>query len=163
MRSKIAVGIVLLAATAYLLSQSATTTTLQNPPPGADALFAVRLGATDTAETKWDGSVEVINGELVKLTGYEMRIDDIVDPPNRFTVSTRKAFLFPKRPHDSDLYIDSPGPNILSPRLFVYVKGPESAEVQLNTAQGNYRFSLRDHYRSFNGGRVVVERLPTRP
>jgi hypothetical protein len=144
---------------AWLLSQSSTTTTLQNPPAGADALFLVKLGSTDTVETKWDGTVEVINGELIKLQGYEMRIDDIVHPPNRFAASTRKAFLFPKRPHDADLYIDSPGPNLLSPRLMLWVKGQPSTDVQLRTAQGNFRFNLRDHAKTFEAGKVVVQRM----
>ncbi|MEZ5400563.1 MAG: hypothetical protein R2729_12900 [Bryobacteraceae bacterium] len=159
MRRKALIAIAVAGAgAAWLLSQSATTATLQNPPADADALFLVKLGGSDTAETKWDGTVEVINGELAKLSGYEMRIDDIVHPPNRFVVSTRKAFPFPKRPHDADLYIDMPD-TYLSPRLHVWVKGGPAAEVQLRTAQGNFRFGMRDHYRSFENGKVIVERM----
>jgi hypothetical protein len=154
-----ACGAILTSGTAWLLSQSATTATLQNPPADATDAFLVKLGGTDTVETRWDGSVQVINGELVKLIGYEMRIGDIVHPPDRWEASTRKTFLFTRRPHDEDFYQEPAGANILSPRLFVFVRGPAGAEVVLKTTQGDFRFSAAAERQSWDNGKVIVQKI----
>jgi len=160
-RATIAILIALTAGAAWLASQSSTQTTLQNPPTGADAVFLVKLGLTDKAETKWDGSVTVSSGELVKLIGYQMRIGDLVHPPNRWEASTRAAFQFQRRPHDED-YLKESGPVFLQPSFYLYVRGG-AARLSLATAQGNFAFTVTDvppaSRKLLLKGRVSVERV----
>ena len=85
-----------LACAAALLALATETTTL-DPPPGAGIVLLVRFGAGDTAETVWDGSVRVANGELLALIGYEMRYGDMVRPPARWEARTRKPYQVPPR------------------------------------------------------------------
>ncbi|MBM3737862.1 MAG: hypothetical protein FJW39_18935 [Acidobacteria bacterium] len=147
---------------AWLASQSSTQTTLVDPPSGADAVFLVRLGVTDRSETAWNGSVEVTGGELVKLAGYEMRVDDVVHPPARWEARTRNAFMFQRRPHDEDYLKDVQAPVLLQPSLYVYVRGPQSARVKLTTQQGEVAFAVSDvppaTEKAFLNGRVLVQR-----
>ena len=77
-----------------LWSQSSTQTTLRNPPKGADHALLVTFGIGDRAETGWEGSLQVENGELVGLIGYEMGLADVIHPPRRWEMSTRPAFQF---------------------------------------------------------------------
>ncbi len=149
--------------TAWLLSQSSTQTTLQNPPENADTVLLLRLGVGDAAETKWDGSVEVTGGELVRIIGYEMRVGDVVHPPRRWEASTREAFAFQRRPHDEGWLEDLPAPVYLTPRIYLYLRGGEGAQVEVKTAQGAFRFRVSDlpaagPHRLLDG-RVWVERV----
>ncbi|MBM3815345.1 MAG: hypothetical protein FJW20_27350, partial [Acidimicrobiia bacterium] len=157
-RTSVVAVVLLTAGAAWLASQSSTQTTLQNPPVNADAVFLVTLGIGDGAETKWDGSVSVASGELVKLIGYQMRIPDLVHPPNRWEASTRTAFQFQRRPHDED-YLKETGPVYLQPSFFVYLRGA-SSRVTLNTAQGNASFdaAATEHAMLLNG-RISVDRV----
>lgn len=162
-KALVAVTLALTIGTVWLVSQSSTQTTLQNPPAAADAVYLVRLGLTDTAETQWDGSAEVSGGELAKLLGYEMRIGDVVHPPDRWEAKTRKAFLFSRRPHDEDFLKETTGPVILQPSFYVYLRGPGTARVSLRTTQGDLSFSGNEipfsAKRLYLAGRVSVERV----
>jgi len=146
----------------WLLSQSSTQTTLQNPPAGADAVFLVRLGLEDRAPTRWDGSAEVSSGELVKLIGYQMRVGDLVHPPDRWEASSRPAHLFNRRPMDVELK-DPPGPVLLGPSLYLYLRGGPQARVRIQTPQGSFEFQPREippaAARQFLEGKVSVEHV----
>ncbi|MBI3208884.1 MAG: hypothetical protein HYZ37_08280, partial [Candidatus Solibacter usitatus] len=162
-RRALSIVIVLLLCAAWLASQSSTQTTLQNPPANADAAFLVKLGVTDQAETQWDGNVSVAGGELVKVIGYDMRIGDIVHPPNRWEARTRKAFQFQRRPHDEDYLKDIPGANLLTPSLFVYLRGAASAKISLVTVQGNAEINASEipfgGRRALLNGKITIERV----
>ncbi len=162
-KSVIGAAIALSVGAAWLLSQSSTQTTLIDPPKRASAVYLVKLGLTDKAETQWDGTVEIEGGELVKLAGYEMRIGDVVHPPDRWEAKTRNAFLFQRRPHDEDYLKETQGPVILQPSLYVYVLGPREARVRMKTAQGEFAFDgtrIEPSARAMLlGGRVSVERV----
>ena len=144
-----------------LFAQSSTQTTLRNPPAGADTVLLVTLGTGDTAETKWDGSIEVENGTLVRLIGYEMRVGDIIHPPRRWEASTRKPFPFSRRPHDEGILQDLDPSVHLSPRFHVYLKAGEATRVVLNTTQGEVAFRVSEipvvGAKSLLDGRVSIQ------
>ena len=94
-----------LALATTLWAQSSTQTTLRNPPTDADHALLVSFGIGDKAETGWDGDLQVRNGELVELIGYEMGLGDIIHPPRRWEMSTRPAFPFDRRNHDEDILV----------------------------------------------------------
>ena len=150
----------LVAPSALLLAQSSTQTTLRNPPPDADTALLITLGVGDTSKTKWDGAIEVRNGELVELVGYEMGVGDFIHPPRRWEASMREAVPFRRRNHDVGILQDLPGTVYLSPRFYVYLRANPATRVHLDTIQGDVRFRIEEipavGAKAFLDGRVVV-------
>jgi len=162
-RSFAALTVLLLSGAAvYLHSQSSTQTTLRNPPPDADTALLVTLGRGDSEEIDWSGHIEVENGEVVELVGYEMRAGDLIHPPRRWEAKTRPAFAFARRPHDVGILEDLSPDAFLSPRFYVYLNANPATRVTLKTAQGDAEFRADEitvgSPGSFGGGRLTVER-----
>ena len=159
---KLSVLIILLLTPFMLRSQSSTQTTLRNPPSEANHALLVTLGVGDRSEVRWDGSLAVREGELVELIGYEMRIGDVIHPPRRWEMATRKAFAFSRRNHDEDILEDLPADTYLAPRFYVYLNGLPSTEVAFETAEGDFSVRLADlpsvGSLDFLDGRVSVAR-----
>ncbi len=151
----------LVAPSALLLAQSSTQTTLRNPPPDADTALLITLGVGDTSKTKWDGAIEVRNGELVELVGYEMGVGDLIHPPRRWEASMREAVPFKRRNHDVGILQDLRGTVYLSPRFYVYLRANPATRVHLKTAQGDIRFRVDEiplgGSKTLLGGRVAVQ------
>ena len=149
-------------AAAWLYSQSSTQTTLRNPPPDADTALLVTLGRGDRQEIDWTGSIEIENGEIVELVGYEMRVGDIIHPPRRWEAKTRPAFPFARRPHDVNILEDLSPDTFLTPRFYIYLNANPATRVTLKTAQGDAAFRAHDitieSPGSFIDGRLSVER-----
>ena len=147
-----------------LWAQSSTQTTLRNPPSDAGHALLVTLGVGDQAEAKWDGSLEVTNGDLIELVGYELRIGDVIHPPRRWEMSTRPAFAFSRRNHDEGILDDLPADTYLSPRFYVYLDGTPATRISFQTAQGSFDLQLADIPEvaalEFLGGRATVARAP---
>lgn len=145
-----------------LWGQSSTQTTLRNPPPGASHALLVTFGLGDRSETRWDGSLEVANGELIALIGYEMGLGDVIHPPRRWELATRPAFAFSRRNHDEDILEDLPADTYLTPRFYVYLRGTSATEVSFATAQGDFAVRLANLPEvggvEFLGGRATVAR-----
>lgn len=60
----------------------------------------------DSASTKWNGSLQVGDRELLELVGYEMGLGDVIGLPRRCEMSTRPAFQFNLRSHHKDILVD---------------------------------------------------------
>ena len=151
-------------ATPMAWSQSSTQTTLRNPPEGATHALLVTFGVGDRSETGWDGSLEVRDGALVELIGYEMGLGDVIHPPRRWEMSTRPAFAFNRRNHDEDILVDLPADAYLTPRFYVYLKGSDATEIAFRTEQGDFSVRIADipHVggATFLDGRASVARAP---
>ena len=156
-----AVVFCLIAGASALFAQSSTQTTLRNPPPDADTALLITLGVGDTSKTKWDGAIEVQNGELAGLIGYEMGVDDLIHPPRRWEASMREAIPFKRRNHDVGILKDLPGTVYLSPRFYVYLRANPATRLHLKTAQGDVRFRIAEipsaSSKSFLDGRIAVQ------
>lgn len=147
-----------------LLAQSSTQTTLRNPPAEADRVLLVTFGIGDRSETAWDGRIEVVNGELAQLVGYELRRGDVIHPPRRWEMAVRPAFAFSRRSHDEGILEDLPADTYLTPRFHVYLKGSPATRVSIATAQGDFSFALADipaaGGKTFLQGRAAVADSP---
>ena len=147
-----------------LWGQSSTQTTLRNPPAGSTHALLVTFGIGDKSEIGWDGSLDVRDGELVELIGYEMGLGDVIHPPRRWELSTRPAFAFNRRNHDEDILVDLPPDTYLTPRFYVYLRGSSATEVAFKTEQGDFAVRLSDVPEvggaAFLGGRASVARAP---
>ena len=135
---------VLLAFAALLAGQSTTQSTLENPPLRADRVLLVTLGLGDRAEVDWEGSVDVTNGELVDIIGYEMGVGDLIRPPRSWELSTRKAFGLEGRDHDEGMLAPLPADTYLTPRFHLYLNGTADTRLRIETAQGAFELTLRD-------------------
>ena len=51
----------------------------------------VRFGLLDTAETRWDGSMSVSAGELLRVSDWHPRPENVVDPGGTWQFSTHKG------------------------------------------------------------------------
>ena len=115
----------------------------------------------DTSKTKWDGAIEVQNGELAALVGYEMGVGDLIHPPRRWEASMREATPFKRRNHDAGILKDLPGTVYLSPRFYVYLRANPATRLHLKTAQGDVRFRIAEipsaGSKSFLDGRIAVQ------
>lgn len=147
-----------------LLSQSSTQTTLRNPPSQASHALFVTFGIGDKTKTSWDGTLEVSDGALIELIGYEMGIGDIIHPPRRWEMSTRPAFAFSRRNHDKEILEDLPPDTYLSPRFYVFLNGSPTTRIAFQTNQGRFELQLADIPDTGNmnylNGRVSVSLSP---
>lgn len=145
---------------ASLLAQSSTQTTLRNPPAEADRALLVTLGIGDRSEVDWSGEIDVRNGELAGLIGYEMGAGDRTVPPASWEMSTRPAFPFDRRNHDLDILVDLEEGTYLTPRFHLYLKGSTATEATITTRQGDFTFRLGEipaaGGKTFLGGRARV-------
>lgn len=144
--------------------QSSTQTTLRNPPAGANHALLVTFGIGDTTQTLWDGSLQVRNGDLIELIGYEMGLGDVIHPPRRWEMSTRPAFPFNRRNHDEDILVDLEQDAYLTPRFYVYLRGTDATEVSIETEQGAFDVRIGNVPQvgrvKFIDGRASVARAP---
>ncbi|MBI1356863.1 MAG: hypothetical protein GC160_21195 [Acidobacteria bacterium] len=142
-------------------AQTTTQSTLRNPPPDADRTLLVTLGLGDRSQVDWSGSAAVESGAIIDLIGYEMGVGDLIEPPNAWTMQTRPAFPFSRRPHDEGILVDLPPNTYLTPRFHLYLKGSEATRVRVVTRQGEFAFALSEipaaGEKSFLGGRAKVQ------
>ena len=150
--------------TGSLLAQSVTSTTALDPPAEADALFLLTLGADDPEETDWSGSLSVEQGELARLSGYELRFGDLVHPPARWEARSQTGYQVPKRLMYEEYFRDVANGGVLGPSLLIYVRSTPATRVAARTAQGDFGFDVRafdvGETQPLLGGRVRVARLP---
>ncbi len=164
MRAPIRTLVFLALLTGSLFAQSSTQTTLRNPPADADRVLLVTFGIGDRTQTNWDGKIEVSNGELVELIGYEMGLGDVIHPPRRWEMSTRPAFPFSRRNHDVNILEDLNPETFLTPRFHVYLKGSSATRASITTTQGKIDFALSEiptvGEKTFLDGRAKVADSP---
>ena len=150
-----------------LAAQSATPTTLVDPPAWANAVLLVTLGVGDSKATTWDGQASLPSGREVRVVGYDFRYGDVVHPPNRWEASSRAGYQVPPRTLYEE-YFEPPGEGgILPTSLLLFLGPPGKEEVRIETEQGEFSINpgvlSAGSSRSFLDDRVRVERvvLPT--
>ncbi len=144
-------------------AQSVTSTTTIDPPAGADALYLLTLGVGDQQETAWDGSVDVEQGELVRLVGYELRYGDLVHPPRRWEARSRAGYQVPPRTLYEDKFLPVGDGGLLAPSVMLYLRSTPGTRVRVETQQGEFSFRAAEitvgEGMGLLDGRVRVERL----
>ena len=122
------------------------------------------LGEKASAEENWDGTVRTAGGgSVTSITGWHFSATDRVTAPNAWTCKTRRDEVLPFA--DLDYTEMAPGetPKMLYQPvgLYITVSGPPESSVQVQTAQGNFEFSLeslRLEPAEFLNGRATVLR-----
>ncbi len=124
----------------------------------------VRFGLLDSAETRWDGSATVADGELLQARDWHPRPENRVDPSGTWEFATHKGINYTWRAYENlpdrpvEIYYWTPG-------VVLDIRDAPGAEVRIRTAQGDFSFPLREAKLAepleFLGGAAVVERVPT--
>ena len=124
----------------------------------------VRFGLLDSAETRWDGSVSVSAGELLRVADWHPRAENAVDPAGTWRFSTHKGVNYNWRAYENlpdrpvEIYYWTPG-------VVLDLRAAPGANVSITTAQGDFSFRLSDarlgESLEFLDGAAVVERVPT--
>ena len=152
----------LLTSAVLLLAQSSTQTSLMDPPAEAETVLLIRLGLTDTEPTEWDGEIRVDRGRLLKLIGRELRVEDVVHPPNRWEASSRPGFEIGKRLMYEEYFSTPDEHRILEPSVYAFLDASPGARVTVDTQQGMFDFRVSDlgvgDTKTYLGGRASVER-----
>ncbi len=134
-------------------------------PAQETATVLVMLGENAKQVERWNGSVRVTGGRLISLEDRHFSRGDAITGPNSWKCVTRRDFV---APYASINYTEMrPGerpPELFFPvGLYLTVEGPSGARVNVETAQGNFAFALREIRREpkpFLGGRATVRRVP---
>ena len=151
---------------AYTLAALLCALALSSMPLSAQDIVSVRVrfGLLDTSETRWDGSVSVSDGELVRIADWHPRPENHVDPSGTWKLSTHKGVNYNWRPYEN--LPDRPVmPYYWTPGVILDLRSGPGAKVRIQTAQGEFAFSVGDAMLGkaleFLNGAAVVERVAT--
>ena len=141
--------IAITAAAAYLLPTSLAAQSA--------ASFRILFGVTDSAPTRWDGTVSVGEGKKFDIQPWRFEGADGISGP-LFHITTHPARLFSGS-------TPTAGAIIVANGFLLTVSGvTESTAIAITTAQGNFRFTPADLKYGTGlyklGGRVYIDPVP---
>lgn len=154
---------------AWFASRGAAPLPAQVPPAipaSSSTTVLLWFGVGATAAQQWDGSVAVTGGRLVSLQGLHFSKDDSIVELGRWKAGTRRDVV----PPYADIHYTEmrPGstPDVRHQPVGVILRidGPSSTRVSVETAQGNFAFSLSDLTGEpipVLGGKAQVSRIAT--
>ena len=124
----------------------------------------VRFGLLDTEETRWDGSVSVSDGELLRISDWHPRPENAVSADGTWRLATHKGVNYNWRAYEN--LPDRPVRTYYwTPGVVLDLRAGPASRVRVKTAQGDFTFSVEEMHlaqpRQYLGGAAVVERVPT--
>ncbi len=125
--------------------------------------FRIRFGLTDQVETKWDGTVTVSSGELLRVRNWHPRPIDRIEGRNGWSLSSRKMTHYRYRPWQ---ITPSEGERAFFwPRgVIVDAKVQPGTRINVRTEQGRFSFNVDDvapaASKAFLNGAVRVDQVP---
>jgi hypothetical protein len=137
----------------------------QSVPLADDAVlsFLVRFGVSDRQERKWDGTVNVSNGELLGVRDWRPRPENKINPPASWELSTHQGLNFRWRPWETPPP-SGPAEYYWAPGVIVDVKAAAGTRLNFRTEQGRFAFNPRDvavgKPAAMLEGAVIVDRVP---
>lgn len=133
------------------------------PPPDIEAVKSVTLvfGAKDAAPQKWDGSVQIPSGRLVRITGYHFTEACRIVGGNGWTCSSHEW-----DPRGGAHPSERPGPypSLVQPvGVTIEFTAPEEAEIEVDIRR-KFKFRWKDVPETGaiypSGGNVEIYRTP---
>lgn len=130
-----------------------------------DTLF-LRFGIGVEEDQRWDGSVDVLGGEVVLVEGWQFSKDDSVTGPKSWRLTNRRDEVAGFARINYTEMSPAQRPRVLHfpVGVFVTIRHSGGATVSVQTTQGSFAFSLSDvglDPSSFLGGRASVAWSPT--
>lgn len=137
-------------------------------PAAADDVqtLLITFGHGATRQERWDGSVAVENGRLLRLERWHFSQGDTITGTNTWKCQTRTDELPPYvNIHYVELRPGAIPPVLHHPvGIIVQLAGQDGTKLAFSTAQGNFSFALRqvkDGPFSTMDGRVLVSEVPS--
>ena len=166
MRDSLLFVLVLAAAAALALTWTQSTPA-QPPgaPPDNTLSFRIVFGEKQQKAGDYSGTVSLSAGKVLRLAPWRFFREDAIRASSGWKLDIKRA-MFENQPNDpTPLTGQGAYQNLVPAGVTVTVEAPPSATVQVQTAQGNFDFPLRnlDHGRllQFKNGDVLVQRTPT--
>src|ERR1700676_1057533 len=119
------------------------------------------LGLTDTADTKWDGSVSARAGRIAEIEPWRFEGGDAIRGTDSWIISTHEVRLFGGR----GLFGQNNAiPHVANGVILRLLDTTENTEIDVKTAQGDFTIRLRDipYGKPANAlnNRVMADRVP---
>ena len=131
--------------------------------PASQRTFLIRFGVGEERPRDWSGRVQVTNGRVARLDGWQFAQTDEVLSDTEWTFSTRRETYW-YAPWERSLHSTKRREKLTQKglQLRLEMKGP--GRVTVETMQGEFSFApgevTWERPRSFGGGAVVVSRSP---
>ncbi len=125
----------------------------------------ITMGLNAKANERWDGRVSITGGALVSSTGRHFSNGDTVNAKGEWVAVTRRDEVAQWADiHYTEMRPGSTPPVLFQPvGVYLTISNGSSAQVSVETKQGNFAFSARDIEagpKTFLDGRVSAERVP---
>src|SRR5260370_36702506 len=116
----------------------------------------VLLGATDAESASWDGGVRARGATIVSIEPWRFEGTDALDG-SRWRISTHPARRFGAANQGTQ-------PPVVANGVILTLSGPDSTELEFETAQGNFQIRTDEiaygPFVSRLNGRVLADRIP---
>ena len=125
---------------------------------GDRVTLLLMLGVNSSAPERWDGSVEVANGQIVSMDGRHFSGLDKITGPNSWACMNRRDEVggFPRVNYTEMSPAELPPVLYFPVGIYVTLEAAPSTRVSVKTAQGDFRISaVRRRRRNFG--------IPRRP
>ncbi|HYM11490.1 MAG TPA: hypothetical protein VEU62_12200, partial [Bryobacterales bacterium] len=163
MRHSLTILLLAAAALAFLATRPGRSLQSVAPPAGAVRALTLEFGVKDGVPTRWDGSVSLSEGTIVKLRGHHFTEKDSLGPGNSWQAATTAWPIATGGLHPNSLP-DPYATRVMTIGVTVYYQAPDDALLRVTTAPGNFEFRLRDVPESapleLMTSRVQVFRVP---
>ncbi|MCP5120424.1 MAG: hypothetical protein GY953_57250, partial [bacterium] len=103
----------------------------------------IEFGIKDDKATKWDGSVSVSTGSVVKLRGHHFTEEAKLGPDNSWEASTTEWVGYGGGMHPHELPF-SHATRAMTIGVTVYYQAPDDAKMTVKTEQGDFTFRIGD-------------------
>ncbi|MFQ6133934.1 MAG: hypothetical protein ACE5R4_17965, partial [Armatimonadota bacterium] len=116
------------------------------PAPRPTHAFLVKFGLKDKEATKWDGSVSLSAGRVIKVEGWHFDKEDKALSASSWQASTRPKVQRKLRPDELARRGGRPlpPPPIIPNGVIITVAAPAEAVAEVKLAQGNFSVKLSD-------------------
>ena len=135
--------------------------------PAETAAISIRIlfGELQGATRVYDGSLTLSQGKVARLLPFRFFREDAVAGTASWKLTTKRVPFENRNGRPSTVAGGGPVQNIVPAGITAVLDAPQSARVTVQTAQGNFEFSLGElnfgQIRTFLDGDATVERVPT--
>lgn len=146
----------------FLLAASLSALVLRQGPsisqasaqPADEGLTSILVlcGELQSAPRKYDGSVQLSQGRVVKLIPYRLFGDDAMVAPESWKLTTKRVVFENRSGRPTSLAGGGAPQNIVSAGIIAVVSAPGSAQVKISVAEKTVNFSLE----ALQSGQVVT-------
>ncbi len=160
-------SLVVLAAVAGVLALVAyrPSRTAQNVAPAPEPVRALTLefGIKDGAASRWDGSVSLSTGSIVKIRGHHFTDKEQINQDHSWRAATTEWPVMAGGLHPNEMP-DPYATRVSTVGVTVYYQAPDDAVMRVKTTPGEFEFQLKDVPESaplqLLASRVQVFRVP---